>query len=107
MQDSFDRVFSVLTKERFLEDPRIILSYMRDVGFPRPLINMVSSVIDFERRRFILAMTCPEDELKGIVGTIATNCMFDETRLEDAIPSGRMPTRIPLDGPHEPLPNSY
>lgn len=61
----------------FLARPESILTYLRDEGFERPVVNMLDSVFRMDRRRFILAMTCAEEELDAHVDAIADHCLLN------------------------------
>ena len=77
MKELFDRIFTVLPKEDFLQKPELIVTYMKDVGFEKPIVNMISSVINLERRRFILSINCDINDINDIVSVISNNCLFN------------------------------
>lgn len=82
---SFGGIFKVLTKKEFLDRPESILSYMRDADFQKIVVNVVETLIGFERRRFLLSVTCPEDEVGGHVHTMSENCYLSEKVVGDIV----------------------
>ena len=40
MDGIFDSIFSVLSKEMFMDDPLVISSYLRDVNIPAPIMRI-------------------------------------------------------------------
>ena len=85
MEESFRKVFEVLDRDRFLQTPESILSYMRDAGFQKPVVKLLEMVIGVERRRFLLLMTCPQEEMGDQIHMIADNCFLNEAVLGDVI----------------------
>lgn len=85
MEESFRKVFSILDRNSFLQSPESILSYMRDVGFQKPVVKLMEMVIGVEWRRFLMLMTCPQEEMDDQIHIIAENCFLNETVLEDVI----------------------
>ena len=81
----FGGIFKVLSKKDFLDRPESILSYMRDANFQKIMVNVVETLIGFERRRFLLSMTCPEDDVGGHVHTMSENCYLSEKVVGDIV----------------------
>ena len=74
----FSGIFRVISKERFMKDPVIILSYMMDFGFDHREVRVLRTAISEDRKRFENAMTCPDGSVDAIVSRIADYCYVSE-----------------------------
>ena len=71
----------MISKEQFIQNPNIILSYMMDFGFDPREVRILRIAISDDRKRFQDALSCPEGSVNGIVSKIADYCYVSEKAL--------------------------
>ena len=96
MDVPFESIFKALPKDRFLERPESILSFMRDLGVDRSIVRMLDTIIQLDRRRFLMVMTCPEEDIEKQVRLISDDCLLREGDVSELIHS----IRHALSGSH-------
>ncbi|MGN1045101.1 MAG: hypothetical protein ACI4Q9_04010, partial [Candidatus Methanomethylophilaceae archaeon] len=78
LKQSFGHIFTSLSIDDFLKRPESIITYMKDANIEKPVINIVSSFISLERRRFLLCLIASYDDFITNAEAISSNCMFDK-----------------------------
>ena len=75
----------MLPKESFLEKPELLISYLRDMGFEKPIIRLIETIIELDRRRFLISLKCSNEDLKGLIHDISNDCFITEDIVFDII----------------------
>ena len=83
--NKFVDIFRVISKDQFIQNPNIILSYMMDFGFDSREVRVLKTAISEDRKRLVDAISCPDGSVDGIVSKIANYCYISENALESLV----------------------
>lgn len=98
LRERISRILTVLSRDDIQKRPESMIPYMKDMQLPQSVIEMTETVISLDRRRFLLAVTCPEDEVDILVASISDDCRVDRRTLSDLVSGIRyVPRRFPFN----------
>ena len=81
----FIKIFTLIPYESFVNNPRVIISYMMDYGFSRVQIRLLDTVLSFDSKRFIDLLSCSDEEIDSNTRLIADYCLIDYATLKDLV----------------------
>ncbi len=73
MKELFRYIFERLSKEKFLDDPIVLVEYMDFFGFDCPTIETFKNIVSHEQALLVESLTCSDDEVDAAVERIAHN----------------------------------
>ncbi len=82
-QSKFNQIFVHLPKEKFLQDPRLIISYMMDFGFERRQVGLLKHVLAQDPRGFKRFFDCSPGSEDDAIATIADYCYVTKEALSE------------------------